>query len=202
MINNIKSAYDRVAGQLLEKWKFRNSIYHDRLDQFASNLKKGDRLLDIGCGFGRDVVYFSQLGICAKGIDISSGMIETGKSTYGNINIEQDDIYSLSSTDLTKYQGIWVRGVLFHYKPQELIKIFDNIARISDENAILYIQSSNKNGMVNKNISSTNEELTYYFHSKEFYIEQLSNYNYELYDDLTTELDICLIFKLSARTIQ
>lgn len=197
--NKIKSAYNKVADQLVVEWKNRNAIFHDRLDSFASCLKPGDRLLDVGCGFGRDVVFFSERGILAKGIDISDSMIEIGRAQYGEINIIESDLFRFIESEKEKYQGIWIRGVLFHYEKNELIRIFSGVRYLVEQGSLLYIQTTRRNGKIKKTISTTYETLHYYFHTKDEYLDILTKYGFTLWDDISTERDICLVFKFLSK---
>ena len=48
----------------------------------ASHRKKGGRILDLGCGYGRDSIYFFEEGYSITGIDTSSEAIRLARSTF------------------------------------------------------------------------------------------------------------------------
>jgi SAM-dependent methyltransferase len=196
-IQSLVKTYNTSAGVLFNEWKHRNTYYHDRLDYFISNIKHLNNrgsVFDIGCGFGRDVYYFAQHGLKAKGIDTSQRMIDIGIQQYPDINIEVGDIYKYRIV-WHKYHGIWVRGVLFHYNRHNILKIVTRIKLMLRKKGFLYIQTSNKFGIIKKPLSTTNNKLRYYFHNKDFYVKTLKQFGFYLSDDLSTNKDICLIFR-------
>lgn len=60
-----------------DDWEFVNEI-----DKFASQLKKGSTVLDLGCGSGYITNYLSSLNLNAIGIDFSKEMIKIAKKNY------------------------------------------------------------------------------------------------------------------------
>jgi SAM-dependent methyltransferase len=193
-IDQISDAYDSVADQLYEQWKGRNAIFNDRLNYFISLLNNKSKLLDIGCGFGRDVSYFKEAGLESSGVDTSFEMLELGRREYPGIDVTQDDFMRYLCTKPTYYDAIWCRGVLFHYRLEHLTDVAKNIHFALRKNGITYIQVSNKIGIRRESISNTKSELNYFYSSKEDYIQVLSQY-FNLKKDLSTPKDICLVME-------
>ncbi len=63
---------------------------------FVKKMKliKGQKLIDIGCGFGRTFDYFFKHEVFVSGIDISSRMIEAAKKSYENEDLITELIVS------------------------------------------------------------------------------------------------------------
>jgi len=55
--------------------------------KFKEYLRKKDRILDLGCGQGRDVIYLAKLGFDSYGIDISKVAIKKIKKRCGAKNL-------------------------------------------------------------------------------------------------------------------
>lgn len=55
--------------------------FPDVLDLFLTYVPKGSSILDMGCGAGRDMDYFSKKGYQATSIDISDKIIKHAKKT-------------------------------------------------------------------------------------------------------------------------
>ncbi len=71
----IAAAYDGVAAEydrLVERdqWMRRALWRH-----FARVFRRGDTVLDVGCGTGRDTIYLASLGVRVTAIDVSPGMM-------------------------------------------------------------------------------------------------------------------------------
>ncbi len=197
-ILSIKEAYNKVALELYAKWGYRNSLYNDRLERFVGLLSPEQSILDLGCGFGRDVYYFSNKGIQCEGIDVSEEMIQLGHKIYGNINISVGNIFDIATRYKgRKFNGVWIRGVLFHYPICAYEKIFLDIQTILDEYGYLYIQITDEiPGNYTRGISDTNSSINYYFYSKEKLLQEITEKYFEVFLDISTQHDICLILKL------
>ena len=76
--------------KLLEKychgnhWEIRPVIYAEEFMSFLRRNKLNDTqvIVDLGCGNGRDVDYFTEIGLTAIGIDNDSEIIQSAKKKY------------------------------------------------------------------------------------------------------------------------
>jgi len=55
--------------------------------EFAG-MKAGDRVLDVCCATGDQVIHYAKRGIVASGIDLSAGMIKLAEKNKGNQGLE------------------------------------------------------------------------------------------------------------------
>lgn len=100
--------------------------------------KNQTTLMDLGCGEGRNAVYFAKNNFIVTAIDISQkGLDKTKKLAIENNVILQTKIGDIKTISfLEKYDIIFSSGT-FHYLPPEI-----------REKQILYIQKqTNKNGI-------------------------------------------------------
>jgi cyclopropane fatty-acyl-phospholipid synthase-like methyltransferase len=90
------------------------------------NLKQGQFLLDVPCGFGRHSIEFAKRGLNVTGIDISqtfiAGLTEKIKSHKLNIAAIQADILSMQLTQ--KFSGAICMGNSFGYFDFDKMKLF------------------------------------------------------------------------------
>lgn len=77
-----------------------------------AGLKKGDRILDIGCGEGDTVAHFNELGMNAEGIDMSLKMINAAKEKYPEINVKMGDGEFLDDYSSYTFDAITMECVL------------------------------------------------------------------------------------------
>ena len=77
-----------------------------------ADLKKGDRILDIGCGEGDTVAHFNALGMDAEGIDMSLKMITAAKEKHPGINVKMGDGEFLDEYSSYTFDGITMECVL------------------------------------------------------------------------------------------
>lgn len=78
-----------------------------------AGLKKGSRLLDIGCGEGDTVAHLSEdLGMNAEGIDMNLSRISTAKKKHPGINVRFGDGEFLDDYSSFTFDGILMECVL------------------------------------------------------------------------------------------
>ncbi|HLD11299.1 MAG TPA: class I SAM-dependent methyltransferase [Patescibacteria group bacterium] len=90
----VKQGYEKAADHYLQhRDQFKNVAY---LDRFASLLRPGARILDIGCGAGKPVdVYLVEKGFTVTGIDLSNKQIQLAKKHVPNATFEVKDMSQL-----------------------------------------------------------------------------------------------------------
>lgn len=191
----LEKKYDNISNILWKSWEHRNLKYNDRLNEFYQLLKPNSKLLDFGCGFGRDVHFFNELGIKSIGIDISHEMVNLGLKKYGSINLVCGDIFNASEIFQAKFDAIWCRGVLFHFNIDLVKKVYKEIEHLTFKGAMVYIQiNKDAKSMRYKNISDSSEKAMYYYHSH-YEINEIFNQSFELKKDLSNQNYLCLIYE-------
>lgn len=88
-------------------------------EKVLTQIEFGQHILDIGCGNGRDSIFFAENGIQVDAIDRSESAIDLCKSKYidSEINFSYGDITHLANKGL-KYDSIYCRFVI-HAMPVE-----------------------------------------------------------------------------------
>jgi 2-polyprenyl-3-methyl-5-hydroxy-6-metoxy-1,4-benzoquinol methylase len=82
------------------------------LQEFAMRIHPGGRILDAGCGTGRDLRWFNRMGFAAEGFDASSEMVSLAQAQSG-CRVWQSDLM-LTTLSKESYDGIWARHLLSH----------------------------------------------------------------------------------------
>jgi len=82
-----------------EHWKNHPVDYSERFSRFLKKSSFRGLLVDLGCGYGRDVNIFSKNRINVLGIDISKKKIDKAKHKYPYLNFEVQDIENLRLKD-------------------------------------------------------------------------------------------------------
>jgi 2-polyprenyl-3-methyl-5-hydroxy-6-metoxy-1,4-benzoquinol methylase len=90
---------------------------HSRVDQaalqeFCSRIPQGGKVLDAGCGTGRDLRVLNRLGFQSEGFDASSEMVTIARAQSG-CKVWQADLMLLSLPK-ESYDAVWAHGVLSH----------------------------------------------------------------------------------------
>jgi SAM-dependent methyltransferase len=85
--------------------------------RFAARLPPGGRVLDAGCGSGRDARAFREMGLQVSAIDGSAEMAKLARA-YAGIPVQVMDFREVAWREA--FDGIWACASLLHLKPVDL----------------------------------------------------------------------------------
>lgn len=114
-----------------------NTIYVDfksTQDRFLNKLQ-GKRILDFGCGSGRDTKYFLKKGYEVDAVDGSEELCKAA-SRYTGIPIRQMFFQELGEQN--SYDGIWACSSILHLSKDELRIVFPKMLDALCSNGIIY----------------------------------------------------------------
>lgn len=104
--------------------------------RFAARLRPGARVLDLGCGSGRDTVAFRREGFEVVPVDGSEGMCAVAARNTGS------EVMRLDIADLDfdgEFDGVWACASLLHLRPEELVSALAGIRRALKEGGAAYV---------------------------------------------------------------
>lgn len=126
-----------------------DSYYRD----FLTLIPPACRILDLGCGSGRDLKYFAEKGYNAEGLDISPSMCEYAHQHSGQ-PVNCGDCRSWLPNE--KYDAVWACASLLHLDEADLLAFFSHLPLLLVRGGIMY--ASFKRG-----IHTGNDEKGRYF---------------------------------------
>lgn len=100
------------------------------------------KILDLGCGPGRDLKYFKELGHTPVGVDGSASFCRMARESTGCTVLQQDFI-ELSLED-GFFDGIFANASLFHVPKSELAPVIAKLRTSLKDEGVLF--SSNPRG--------------------------------------------------------
>ena len=102
---------------------------------FLKHLSPGGKLLDLGCGSGRDSAYFSSLGFEVTAVDGSEELCKRVKENYGveALCINFEDI----SFD-AEFDAIWACASLLHVEKVNMPKVLNKVSAALKPGGVLY----------------------------------------------------------------
>ena len=118
VVEGVRSAYDQIAeaysavngGQMPEALL---RLEHNLL----GHVGHGARLIDVGCGVGRDMGWFESQGIRVNGVDLSLGMLVYARRLTASPLLLMD-MRRLAFRDAC-FDGAWCCASLLHLPKQE-----------------------------------------------------------------------------------
>jgi SAM-dependent methyltransferase len=99
-------------------------------------------ILDFGCGPGRDLKVFSELGHVAVGLEGAAHFAEMAR-TYSGCEVWQQDFLKLDLPD-RHFDGVYANASLFHVPSQELLRVLLELHASLKPGGVLF--SSNPRG--------------------------------------------------------
>ncbi|MBI2669043.1 class I SAM-dependent methyltransferase [Candidatus Woesearchaeota archaeon] len=98
-------------------WEKHPTIYAKRFAAFLKERNFNGLLVDVGCGNGRDVAFFSKFGFNASGIDYSEKEIALAKEKFPTLQFEVRNAENLKFKDNSV--GAFFMINLIHYVNME-----------------------------------------------------------------------------------
>ncbi len=96
----------------------------EHYQRFLSKVPAGGRILDAGCGSGRDAYAFKRLGYKVDAFDASSEMAKSASKLVG-IDVQQNTFQAFTSPPV--YDAIWAFASLLHVPYAELPLVLGNL---------------------------------------------------------------------------
>jgi len=118
-------AYDEIAPHFAAK--FWETDLAPQLDRLCAYLQPGARVVDVGCGPGRDLLNLAKRGYWAVGVDRSAGMLREALAR-GAKRLVQADARALPFAAGT-LDGAWVCASLLHLPKAKLPAALTEIRR-------------------------------------------------------------------------
>lgn len=103
--------------------------------RFLSKLPHGGRILDFGCGSGRDTRYFLNQGYRVVAIDGSERLCKLA-SEYTGISVKNMLFQELADVEI--YDGVWACSSILHLPYDDLKEVMKKIATALKEQGIFY----------------------------------------------------------------
>lgn len=110
-------------------------VFADVQERFLSFLPAGGRILDFGCGAGRDTRYFLSKGYVVDATDGSAELCRIAGRNTG-INVRQM-LFSQLDEDCV-YDGIWACASVLHLPKSELKDVFVKMIRAVKPGGYIY----------------------------------------------------------------
>ncbi|WEL19214.1 class I SAM-dependent methyltransferase [Candidatus Nanohalococcus occultus] len=134
--NNARTKFEQDYSLEVMKQKFPE--YIGMMDRFGKLIGENGKVLDAGCGHGRDIRHFNDIGLNAVGIDIAEDLLED--ASRKGLEVAKMDVRDLSFDDET-FDGIWCNSVLHFLNPAagDMQQALKELTRILKTGGVLYI---------------------------------------------------------------
>ena len=135
--------YDKIAsgysaGHFVHFWIEEFDFYKSIMD--------GKKVIDLGCGAGRDAAVFVENGFDYTGINASEGMLKVASERVPKGNFQKMDFGKTIFQD-GEFDGFWAAGSFLHIPKKDVVGVFQEAKRIIKNGGVGFISVKEKNGM-------------------------------------------------------
>lgn len=116
------------------------NVYHPFLEYLPkTHLSNQQKILDVGCGSGRDSVFFANQGFEVVAIDGSQNVIDLAKQTDTRIDWQCLRFHEIAKKSWqNQFTGIWACASLLHVPFDDLTKLLNDLILCIKSDGILY----------------------------------------------------------------
>jgi SAM-dependent methyltransferase len=154
--------YDRAVD-----WHEQKSDSYDwstQRSKFLAGLP-GTRILDAGCGTGRDIGAFLEAGTKVEGMDFSKASLERVQEKYPGVPVFEGDLRETLEQDEGAYDGIWACAAILNLSKADGKHALREFYRLLTESGKLFV--SVKAGEGERMVSDQAGERLFSFYSPE-----------------------------------
>jgi len=106
-----------------------------RYSPFLKFIPQNGKILDAGCGSGRDSLFFKQQRYSVVSFDMSNELVKLAS------RLLEQDVLNMSFDDLDfedEFHGIWASASLLHIPQSEIDDVINKLLRALKRNGVLY----------------------------------------------------------------
>lgn len=157
-----------------EEYAKAGAAYFDmnHIHTFANLLPKGARVLDAGCGAGRDAnLLQKKAGLQVVGLDLSKGLLAVAKNHFPDITFAEGNLLALPFEENT-FDGVWSNTSLLHLETYaDAAQAISEMHRVLKTDGILHVvvkaqTGTHKTAVVSDKLSG-HDRFFQYFKEKE-----------------------------------
>lgn len=112
-----------------------NVDFGETQERFLKHIPPRGRILDFGCGSGRDAKYFHDRGFEVDAVDGSEELCKLA-CEYTGLNVKQMLFSELAAVE--EYDGIWACASILHLSSSELRDVFLKMIKALKNGGIIY----------------------------------------------------------------
>lgn len=130
------ATYDKTAKEYI--LKVQKYAPMPERKKFMSLIKPGGKILDAGCGLGRDANYFASQGFAVTGIDLSNTLLDYAKKTADT----HATFYCMDLRNIrlnVSFDGIWACASLLHLTREAFVPALARFYELLTPGGIVFL---------------------------------------------------------------
>lgn len=131
-----KDTYNKIAENWAGKHNTRD-FWKKEFEAFARLLPAG-RVLDVGCGAGRDYQLFGENGYDYTGVDYSKNLLAVARAEWPDAKFTEADMLDLPFLD-HEFDGFWAAASLLHIPKEQIGEALGELKRVVKKGGVGFI---------------------------------------------------------------
>lgn len=188
----------RTYNNIAQRWAREHNTkeyWREEFEVFSRKVPHG-KVLDVGCGPGKDYQLFQERGYDYTGVDFSTGLLAVARSQFPAAEFVEGSMYSLPFSE-HEFDGFWAAASLLHIPKQKIPAALQSIKRVIRENgagAIMLKKGEGEKMVTDDNHSGDPEDQRFFaYWQKDEFTDALHSAGFTVADFLEKPV--------SARTI-
>jgi ubiquinone/menaquinone biosynthesis C-methylase UbiE len=190
-------SYEKIA----PAWNDRNFIEDFWLEEYAKfklHLPAG-KVLDVGCGGGRDAVWFLKNGYDYLGVDFSPAMIAQARKACPQAKFAVMDASDLKFNP-ESFDGVWAAVSLLHFPKNDISDVLAGICEVMKTGGVGFVSLKKGEGEKIEIGQEDGERFLAYYQENEFkdFLQTTGLSVIETWEKRTKHSDqvyLCFLFK-------
>ncbi|MEK7540343.1 MAG: class I SAM-dependent methyltransferase [Patescibacteria group bacterium] len=137
-----KENYNKNPSYMKNLWSFN---WEKQINEFVKGLG-GKKVLDAGCGVGRDIKEFLKRGFEATGVDYSSKNIKIAEQSFVGAKLFEGNILEMNFLSSSSFDGVWACASVLHLKKKDLPLALKEFRRILKPKGRLFVSVKKGDG--------------------------------------------------------
>jgi ubiquinone/menaquinone biosynthesis C-methylase UbiE len=153
------------------------------LDAFAEEVSSSSSgpVLDIGCGPGRVAAHLAARGLDARGVDISTRMVEAARRAHPGLRFDEGDLTRLPATDAELAAAVYWYSIITT-PPEGLPAVWQELDRVlhPDGRVLVSFQVGDGQGRTTEDAYGSARPLTLHAHAVDHVVATLREAGFDL----------------------
>ncbi|WP_019217444.1 class I SAM-dependent methyltransferase [Legionella tunisiensis] len=160
------------------------------IEKFINFLPPNAKIIDIGCGAGRDAKLFSAVGAEVLGIDFSSNLIDIAQQYAPLAQFQVMDMETMSFPE-TSFDGAWAACSLGHLPKKSLPAVLKKIHSLLAEQGYFYLALKKGHGEMLENDARYGSDVKKFwsYYEEEELKDRLQEAHFEIIDFATVAIN-------------
>jgi len=132
-----RASYDGLAPRYADTNAAMPAAVEAAAEKFVKLLRPGGKVLDLGCGHGRDAASLAARGVVVTAVDLSAGMLVQAVERFDG-PVSQGDMRRLPVRSAA-FDGVWSNAAMLHLAKRDLRGTLTEVHRVLKDRGVAFV---------------------------------------------------------------